>query len=34
MAHVVPDARIGERVRSEFIAFGDALVPHFVREDA
>lgn len=33
MAHIVPDARIGERVRAEFIPFGEALVPHFVREN-
>jgi uncharacterized OB-fold protein len=31
MAHVDKDARIGERVRARFLAFGDALIPVFVR---
>lgn len=33
MAHVVPEARIGDRVRATFHTFGTATVPLFVLAD-
>ena len=32
MAHVRDDARIGDRVRAEFVTFGDRRIPSFCKE--